>query len=906
MNRTVILIVGLCVLVFAAMVNAGVPQAINYQALLLNSSGDVVPGDYDIVFTMYDAASGGSVLWTETHPAVTVDSRGTFNVKLGSNTALDHNVLNGEQRWPGISVAGDTEISPRTEMLSSAYSFRVATVDQAEAGALKGSLVLEPSAARAAAELLIIGSLSDTISISPDNGTILRATNSSGQQVFEAGLSGVDNSAYIVITGPGGDDEAQYSSSGIDLATNNALSRALQTNWLIRSDIGIAALSRDNPDDTIINIREDNPGEPSIVLTNQSASRLSSGSVSLYAPGSSVSDVMTVRDALGDAMLKATVDPDNGASMSFYTPNAARANRKITEVSERGVVVFGETENDTLASISSSTGALKVTDGITVDWPAVSKAGRGDGAIEDGTGSSTIGPNDLSTANYSYAIGQGNTGSYVTSVFIVGNDNLIEDDLGDPTVWGDGSVAIGDSNIVKGNSSFCVGTSNWLGANRSVVFGRDNISQGSGQIFMFGDNCYMSDVGNGSITGGESDTLITASLGVISGGKANSITSTMYANIAGGVQNKILGDNTWAGGTIGGGSFNVVTDEWSTIAGGHYNQANGQRSTVGGGASNIADSSHTTVAGGSGNKARHNFAFVGGGYFNVADGEYSTIGGGKQNAVSGDHAFIGGGAGNAVTDLYGTIGGGFDNQSSESVSTVGGGSMNQATGRSSTVAGGYTNTASGWWSAVPGGALNSSIGDYSFASGRRAKAQHDGTYVWGDSTNSDFVSTAANQYLIRASGGVGIGTNAPSVALHVVGNICYTGTIGACSDARFKKNLSSLDYSLEKILKLKPINYQWKRGEFPDRKFTDGNQIGFLAQDVEKIIPEIVQHGKDGYLSIDYGRLTPVLVKAIQELVSENDDLKSANAELSSRLDKIEQRLAELAGSGNKDLALNK
>jgi hypothetical protein len=57
---------------------------------------------------------------------------------------------------------------------------------------------------------------------------------------------------------------------------------------------------------------------------------------------------------------------------------------------------------------------------------------------------------------------------------------------------------------------------------------------------------------------------------------------------------------------------------------------------------------------------------------------------------------------------------------------------------------------------VPGGRSNTAQGEYSFSAGRRAKANHDGSFVWADSTNADFASTEPNQFLIRASGGAHI------------------------------------------------------------------------------------------------------------------------------------------------------
>jgi hypothetical protein len=72
------------------------------------------------------------------------------------------------------------------------------------------------------------------------------------------------------------------------------------------------------------------------------------------------------------------------------------------------------------------------------------------------------------------------------------------------------------------------------------------------------------------------------------------------------------------------------------------------------------------------------------------------------------------------------------------------------------VSGGDTNTASGWRSTVPGGVGNLASGEHSFAAGRRAKALHDGAFVWADAHDADFSSDAANEFLVRAYNGVKI------------------------------------------------------------------------------------------------------------------------------------------------------
>ncbi len=80
---------------------------------------------------------------------------------------------------------------------------------------------------------------------------------------------------------------------------------------------------------------------------------------------------------------------------------------------------------------------------------------------------------------------------------------------------------------------------------------------------------------------------------------------------------------------------------------------------------------------------------------------------------------------------------------------------------------GTNNIASGDHSSIPGGQLNEANGDFSMAGGRRAKANHAGSFVWGDQTDADIATTGPNQFLIRANGGVGIGTTAPIGLLHV-------------------------------------------------------------------------------------------------------------------------------------------
>uniref|UniRef100_A0A7C3HWH5 Peptidase S74 domain-containing protein n=1 Tax=Meiothermus ruber TaxID=277 RepID=A0A7C3HWH5_MEIRU len=143
----------------------------------------------------------------------------------------------------------------------------------------------------------------------------------------------------------------------------------------------------------------------------------------------------------------------------------------------------------------------------------------------------------------------------------------------------------------------------------------------------------------------------------------------------------------------------------------------------------------------------------------VASGVFGAVIGGGGSAEFGP---------NEVTEHQGTVAGGAGNRAGNNdadlnnarFSTVGGGFGNQASGFEATVGGGAFNAASGANSVVPGGSSNTASGNFSFAAGRRAKAQHAGAFVWGDSTDADVSSNAANQFVVRASGGAIFYTNA--------------------------------------------------------------------------------------------------------------------------------------------------
>ena len=145
--------------------------------------------------------------------------------------------------------------------------------------------------------------------------------------------------------------------------------------------------------------------------------------------------------------------------------------------------------------------------------------------------------------------------------------------------------------------------------------------------------------------------------------------------------------------------------------------------------------------------------------------------------------------------------------------------------------------------------------------------------------------------------------------LRVSGQLCCT------SDARFKTNVRSLAGCLKLVSGLRPVRYQWDTTNPACQSFDDKPQIGFIAQEVLKVLPELVTQDEEGYYAMDYGRLTAVLTGAVQELhqmlidrgeqldaqqerieqlEQSNARLQAANAELRSRLDAQQAQLDAL------------
>jgi type II secretory pathway pseudopilin PulG len=166
-----------------------------------------------------------------------------------------------------------------------------------------------------------------------------------------------------------------------------------------------------------------------------------------------------------------------------------------------------------------------------------------------------------------------------------------------------------------------------------------------------------------------------------------------------------------------------------------------------------------------------------------------------------------------------------------------------------------------------------------------------GTGEWGY-----FGASSAGHMFAGPVGNFGIGVDTPSQKLHVVGSVLASGYL-YISDRRLKEEIKSITHPLQKVAKLEGRSFSWKDSREDD--------IGFIAQDVEKVVPELVVTNNDGFKSVKYGNITALLVEAVKEiknmidtligtdeaLKEEIEILKDENTLLKSRLDAQELRM---------------
>lgn len=377
----------------------------------------------------------------------------------------------------------------------------------------------------------------------------------------------------------------------------------------------------------------------------------------------------------------------------------------------------------------------------------------------------------------------------------------------------------------------------------------------------------------------------------------NQTSGATGSTIGGGIKNGITGQEAeGVCNTIAGGFANLIARNatYATVAGGSENLIiyGSSDATIGGGQGNFIDGSGCgTIAGGLSNSLAYlsGTSAIGGGNGNAIGTEQllfgagaCTISGGVANWIQGgcQYACIGGGVSNVMQNI-GVVG--------ESGGTIAGGGFNTiAPGAEfATISGGSANQVNGTYGIVPGGRDNTAT-NFAFAAGSFAQATNQGAFVWADSKSTNFTSVRADEFAVRATGGVRFVSAVDSAGNPIAGvRLDPAATSWATiSDRNAKKDFIPVDPDamLQKLNRVSvgQWRYKWESEESIPH-------IGPMAQDFKQAF----YPGRDDK-SITTLEFDGVELAAIQGLNRKLEQQAEVIRQKDARIANLEERLERL------------
>lgn len=486
----------------------------------------------------------------------------------------------------------------------------------------------------------------------------------------------------------------------------------------------------------------------------------------------------------------------------------------------------------------------------------------------------------------------------------------------------------GNNSQATGSNSFAYGLSNLVQAGFSVAFGSgDTITSAGAYSFVAGRENKITSLygfsggfGNNATNQGaiaigirnNATNLYTTALGFENEATGHTAVALGYRNISGGARSSSLGHGNIVSGnfSFGAGYSNTVSGATSAAIGdsnlvasissfavGAENKVN-KSYGMAGGERNLIDGVGSTVFG-SQNKVMANYSFAAGILNEIS--AYRSTALGDSNIILGNYSFSAGRT-NIVRGTFNTVGGysnetnmiattalGISNRAMANYSfaigyknsVLEGSNRAFALGDSNTI---YNNAQYG----VAIGTNNEVSGILGVALGRMNKVASVRSMALGDSNSI----AAAHHYSFAIGTGANTSSNFQMVMNFKNGYNLYTNdisTIGvslaangttwaSISDRRAKENIKGVGLGLSAVMRLNPVRYNYKGAA--------ASSLGFIAQEMQEVVPEIVQQPttEKGMLSIRYTELIPVLVKAIQEQQQQIENLQQQNNQLKAQV----------------------
>jgi hypothetical protein len=142
----------------------------------------------------------------------------------------------------------------------------------------------------------------------------------------------------------------------------------------------------------------------------------------------------------------------------------------------------------------------------------------------------------------------------------------------------------------------------------------------------------------------------------------------------------------------------------------------------------------------------------------------------------------------------------------------------------------------------------------------------------GDGTVSVAIGTSAAATKLQVIGDIRVGTSGTNGCIQGFGGNVIAGTCS--SDIRLKQNIEPFAPLLDKVSQLQPVTYDWRAEEHPEYHFGSERTSGLIAQEVEKVFPNMVAVDERGYKAVNYSQLPLLLLQAVRELKADNDALR--------------------------------
>ncbi len=505
---------------------AGVPQLMNYQGRLTNSSGEALDTTVSITFTIYDDSTGGNPIWTETHSAVDVNS-GTFSATLGYGWPMPQD----SSDWfvsLGIKVGGDPEIQPRTRLVSVPHAFHAASVDFFSPGPANVESGLHTFVAGDSNTVTgdyssIIGGVGNTVDVIHTADTVITedgtfAKDAGGSRM---GTGGVGSGFGNITTG---------AAAGIFWGTNNTANGA----W---SFIGGGTRSTATGHFSTIS------GGHSNRVGTGSTPTFRDGRLSAIGGGyrntiaGDCSDLSVIGGGHGSRIEAGYSTIAGGGRTSFYDANT------------------GNTVYDIFGSIGGGGNNKAGTDyGGCTDAPFTTISGGKSNAASGPY--SAIGGGQSNTATSAWTTVAGGWNNQAGGELSTVGGGLGNYATGDTSFIGGGyeNNASGDYSTIAGgfghqaygfNATIGGGWTNQAADNATIAGGTENVASGYGST-IGGGQYNIADGGVATVGGGTGNTA-TGDTSVVSGGTGN-VTLGECSMVPGGSLNRAVGHNSLAAG----------------------------------------------------------------------------------------------------------------------------------------------------------------------------------------------------------------------------------------------------------------------------------------------------------------------------------------------------------------------